>query len=130
MRWSTPAAGLGTSVSTLSVDTSSRGSSTSIESPSCLSQRVTVPSETLSPRAGMVTENGKGCLRVSTLRIQLGEFSDNVVERALWNGGSAVHVKRLAGESKVGLAERLRLRRVRVDELRDLAGQRLPVVDE
>jgi hypothetical protein len=52
---STPAAGDGISVSTLSVDTSRSGSSTSTWSPSCLSQRVTVPSVTLSPRAGMVT---------------------------------------------------------------------------
>ena len=51
----TPAAGEGISVSTLSVETSRRGSSTSTCSPSCLSQRVTVPSVTLSPSAGMVT---------------------------------------------------------------------------
>ncbi len=55
---STPAAGEGISVSTLSVETSSSGSSTSTCSPSCLSQRVTVPSVTLSPRAGMVTDVG------------------------------------------------------------------------
>ncbi len=53
---STPAAGDGISVSTLSVDTSSSGSSTSTVSPSCLSQRVTVPSVTLSPSAGIWTE--------------------------------------------------------------------------
>ncbi|EUA28031.1 2-oxoglutarate dehydrogenase, E2 component, dihydrolipoamide succinyltransferase domain protein [Mycobacterium xenopi 3993] len=35
--------GDGISVSTLSVETSNRGSSTSTVSPSCLSQRVTVP---------------------------------------------------------------------------------------
>ena len=51
---STPAAGEGISVSTLSVDTSSNGSSTSTESPTCLSQRVTVPSVTDSPNAGIV----------------------------------------------------------------------------
>ena len=55
IRCSTPAAGEGISVSTLSVETSSRGSSTSTRSPSCLSQRVTVPSVTLSPRAGIWT---------------------------------------------------------------------------
>src|SRR3712207_8072640 len=48
---STPAAGEGISVSTLSVETSSSGSSTSTCSPSCLSHRVTVPSVTLSPRS-------------------------------------------------------------------------------
>ncbi|EUA10795.1 hypothetical protein I546_3665 [Mycobacterium kansasii 732] len=53
---STPAAGEGISVSTLSVDTSTRGSSISTVSPSCLSQRVTVPSVTLSPSAGIWTE--------------------------------------------------------------------------
>ncbi len=45
----TPAAGDGISVSTLSVETSSNGSSTSTVSPSCLSHRVTVPSVTDSP---------------------------------------------------------------------------------
>jgi hypothetical protein len=52
---SLPATGEGISVSTLSVETSRSGSSTSTSSPSCLSQRVTVPSVTDSPRAGMVT---------------------------------------------------------------------------
>ena len=51
-----PAAGEGISVSTLSVDTSSKGSSTSTVSPSFLSQRVTVPSLTDSPSAGICTE--------------------------------------------------------------------------
>ena len=55
-----PAAGEGISVSTLSVETSSRGSSTSTRSPSFFSQRVTVPSVTLSPRRGMVTETAMG----------------------------------------------------------------------
>ena len=50
------AAGDGISVSTLSVDTSSNGSSAATWSPSCLSHRVTVPSDTLSPSAGMLTE--------------------------------------------------------------------------
>ena len=50
-----PDAGAGISVSTLSVDTSSRGSSTEIESPTFLSHLVTVPSVTDSPRAGIVT---------------------------------------------------------------------------
>ncbi len=53
---STPPYGEGISVSTLSVETSSNGSSTSTDSPSLLSQRVTVPSVTLSPRAGIWTE--------------------------------------------------------------------------
>ena len=52
---STPLAGDGISVSTLSVETSRSGSSTLTVSPTFLSQRVTVPSVTLSPSAGMVT---------------------------------------------------------------------------
>src|SRR4051794_33648166 len=51
----TPEAGDGISVSTLSVETSSSGSSALTWSPSCFSQRVTVPSDTLSPSAGIVT---------------------------------------------------------------------------
>jgi hypothetical protein len=51
---SVPATGDGISVSTLSVDTSRRASSTATLSPTFLSQRVTVPSLTLSPRAGIV----------------------------------------------------------------------------
>jgi hypothetical protein len=62
MSRSTPAAGAGISVSTLSVETSSSGSSAWTSSPSCLSQRVTVPSDTLSPRRGIVTETGMGSL--------------------------------------------------------------------
>ena len=51
----TPAIGDGTSVSTLSVDTSNRASSTSTVSPTFLNQRVIVPSVTVSPNWGMVT---------------------------------------------------------------------------
>src|SRR5450631_1408744 len=58
---SVPATGEGISVSTLSVDTSSRGSSTATGSPTFFSQRVTVPSVTDSPRAGMVTRSDMGC---------------------------------------------------------------------
>ncbi|MPM43866.1 hypothetical protein SDC9_90543 [bioreactor metagenome] len=61
----TPDAGEGISVSTLSVLTSSKGSSASTCSPTSLSQRETVPSVTLSPRAGRVTsvDMGKALLR-------------------------------------------------------------------
>ncbi len=52
-----PATGEGISVSTLSVETSRSGSSTLTWSPSDFNQRVTVPSLTLSPSAGIVTEN-------------------------------------------------------------------------
>ncbi len=54
----TPADGEGISVSTLSVETSSKGSSVSTWSPSFFNHRVTVPSVTLSPSWGMVTETG------------------------------------------------------------------------
>ncbi len=57
----TPAAGAGISVSTLSVDTSSSGSSASTRSPSFFSHRVTVPSDTLSPSRGIVTETDMKC---------------------------------------------------------------------
>jgi len=50
-----PETGEGISVSTLSVETSKSASSTFTVSPTFLSQRVTVPSVTLSPSAGMVT---------------------------------------------------------------------------
>jgi hypothetical protein len=52
---SVPEAGLGTSVSTLSVEISSSGSSASTCSPSCFSQRVIVPSETDTPIWGITT---------------------------------------------------------------------------
>ena len=58
MRVRTPEAGEGISVSTLSVETSSSGSSAATVSPSAFSQRVTVPSVTLSPSWGIVTETG------------------------------------------------------------------------
>ena len=51
----TPSPGLGTSVSTLSVEISSSGSSRPIGSPSCLSHFVIVPSETDTPIWGMTT---------------------------------------------------------------------------
>ena len=53
--WSDAGAGLGTSVSTLSVEISSSGSSAATVSPTFLSQRVIVPSETETPICGMTT---------------------------------------------------------------------------
>ena len=50
-----PATGEGTSVSTLSVEISKRGSSRSTDSPSCFSHLVMVPSTTVSPSCGIVT---------------------------------------------------------------------------
>ena len=54
MRVRVPEAGDGTSASTLSVDTSTIGSSAATVSPTCLSHSSTVPSVTDSPIAGMV----------------------------------------------------------------------------
>ena len=51
---STPATGDGTSVSTLSVDTSKSVSSRATSSPTCLNHRMTVPSVTVSPNCGIV----------------------------------------------------------------------------
>ena len=51
-----PDTGAGISVSTLSVEISSSGSSAVMVSPTCFNQRVTVPSVTLSPSCGIVTE--------------------------------------------------------------------------
>src|SRR5687767_2492114 len=53
--WSVPSAGLGTSVSTLSVEISSSGSSRATWSPGCLSHLVIVPSETETPICGITT---------------------------------------------------------------------------
>jgi hypothetical protein len=50
-----PAVGDGTSVSTLSVETSNSGSSTATGSPTFLNHLVIVPSVTVSPSWGMVT---------------------------------------------------------------------------
>ena len=49
----TPEHGAGTSVSTLSVDTSNSGSSSVTDSPTALNQRVMVPSVTDSPSCGI-----------------------------------------------------------------------------
>src|SRR3954451_6402119 len=135
--WSTPATGLGISVSTLSVETSNSGSSTATVSPTCFSQRVTVPSVTDSPRAGMVTRSDMGC---ALLRQAYGRSCGAAGVR--WcgrcdapprSGGtprSGVDVQWLAGEREVRLTDRLGLRRVRVDELGALLGERLPVDDQ
>jgi len=60
----TPSAGLGTSVSTLSVEISSSGSSRPIASPTCLSHFVTVPSDTDTPIWGITTSV---CIPVDTV---------------------------------------------------------------
>ncbi len=121
-----PETGEGISVSTLSVDTSSSGSSASTRSPSFLSQRVTVPSVTLSPSWGMDTVTDIACrdsFAAQPMRLPVGG------DAASARGASGVHMKGLPGECEMRLADRLRLGGVRVDELRNLGGQRLPVVN-
>ena len=107
-----PATGEGISVSTLSVETSSSGSSTSTRSPTFFSQRVTVPSVTDSPRAGMVTRSDMTCSLLFPV------------------SGSSVCVQGLTRQGQVCLAERLVLCGVRVDETGDVLRVRLPVHDE
>jgi len=60
----TPSPGLGTSVSTLSVEISSSASSWAIASPGCLSYFVIVPSETETPICGITTSI---CVPVATM---------------------------------------------------------------
>ncbi len=67
----TPSPGLGTSVSTLSVEISSSGSSWAIASPGCLSHFVIVPSETETPIWGITTSI---CVPVATARVLSGRL--------------------------------------------------------
>src|SRR5260370_37027683 len=101
-----PDAGEGIAVSALSGGTSRSGSSTSARSPSFFSQRVTVPSVTLSPSCGMDTET-------DILVTPLG-----------------VEVQGLAGQREVRFADDLGLGRGRGDKLGGVGGLRRPVVDQ
>ena len=109
-----PDAGEGTSVSTLSVETSSNGSSASTWSPSLLQPA------------------GHGAFGDALTEAGHGHGDRHGCNDSFWMGrtGQLVDVQRLAGQQQVRLADRLGLGRVRVDELGDLAGQRLPVVDQ
>ncbi len=75
-----PVAGDGISVSTLSVETSRSASSTVTESPTFLSQRVTVPSVTDSPRAGIDT---------TTLPVFAGATGDGATTGAATGAGAS-----------------------------------------
>src|SRR5438034_6008768 len=97
---SVPDAGAGTSESTLSVETSKSGSSASTWSPTLFSQRVIVPSVTVSPSCG---------IWMST------------------RGPPSSGVQAATGERERGLAEQLTQRRVGMDERPDLGRARLPV---
>ncbi|CAB4698209.1 unannotated protein [freshwater metagenome] len=79
----TPATGDGISVSTLSVETSRSGSSTAITSPSFLSQRVTVPSVTDSPSAGIVTEKVILVSPVTRVRVVVYQQVQDVLRQQL-----------------------------------------------
>src|SRR5664279_4328165 len=131
---STPPYGDGISVSTLSVDTSSNGSSTSICSPSLLSQRVTVPSVTLSPRAGIWTEWDMRCSPTSdrVVRVVCGCSVPRraVLKRGLWRGASVVDVQRFACHGEHRLAYGLVLRRVPVHHRRHVLRVGLPADDQ
>src|SRR5579875_320309 len=81
---STPSAGEGTSESTLSVDTSNSGSSCATWSPTFFSQRMIVPSVTVSPSCGIVMS--------ANVQTPSGECDDGLAERL--------------GERRVGLDER------------------------
>ncbi len=82
-----PATGEGISVSTLSVEISTSGSSTATVSPTFLSQRVTVPSVTDSPSAGRVTSVLIGrCLRLSRAREVAYRREQGALRQALRSG--------------------------------------------
>src|ERR671936_285705 len=70
--WRTPSPGLGTSVSTLSVEISSSASSAATDSPSCFSHFVIVPSETETPICGITTSIA--WVVATPLLLVLGEF--------------------------------------------------------
>src|SRR5215218_8039457 len=109
--WRTPETGEGTSVSTLSVEISNRGSSASTWSPSCLSQRVIVPSVIDSPSSGIL------------IGVAIGHRLPGLL------AGSEL-VEAASGKRHVGLADGFGQGRVGVDELGDVDRQGLPVVDQ
>src|SRR5690606_2788717 len=108
---SVPLTGDGTSESTLSVETSKRGSSSATVSPTCLNHFVIVPSVTVSPSWGIV---------MSAI------VADSLVLRAR-GGGSASAVERPAGERDDGFAEDLGQGGVGLDERREVLDRGFPV---
>src|SRR5215212_6285185 len=107
-----PATGDGSSALILSVSTSARGSSISTSSPSALSQRVMVPSVTLSPSCGIVTGFAKApplvarqlehglfyllCRRQEALHHRVGESRRRHVWRAEAHHGPIEPLERFA----------------------------------
>ena len=103
----TPSYGLGTSESTLSVDTSNSGSSNSTSSPTCLNTLPITPSVTDSPNLGRVTTHVSSDISIASRAVSA--------------------VQRPAGECNHRLADCFGEAWVSVDEGADVGRQRLPV---
>ena len=129
----------GTSVSTLSVDTSNSGSSSATVSPTCLNQRVIVPSVTDSPSWGitmsamcaipsMRSDSDSAAGPAEPVR-PTDYLSPTCLVTRPGRRRARPHsaVQRATGHGQHRLAEELGQRRVRLDELGDLVDRRLPV---
>src|SRR5437764_6092058 len=133
---SVPEPGLGTSVSTLSVEISSSGSSASTCSPSCFSQRVIVPSETDTPICGITTSTAVSVAMCFSLVLrELAQTGDDVVDLR----DECLLERRRERDGRIGSGEALHrrveiLERLLRDRRRDLAaeaaGARVFVQDE
>src|SRR5436853_5828609 len=133
---SVPDPGLGTSVSTLSVEISSSGSSASTCSPSCFSQRVIVPSETDTPICGITTSTAVSVAMCFSLVLrELAQTGDDVVDLR----DECLLERRRERDGRIGSGEALHrrveiLERLLRDRRRDLAaeaaGARVLVQDE
>src|SRR3954462_14126393 len=82
---SVPAAGAGTSASTLSVEISTRGSSASTRSPTCLRHSRTVPSVTDSPIWGIVICTVVVGVAIPAFKSPRGRASSGAFENAAAN---------------------------------------------
>ncbi len=89
-----PLVGAGTSESTLSVDTSNKGSSACTCSPTCLSHRVIVPSVTVSPSWGMVTSTRISSFGVAAFGVDVGtdQWSGRPVSESADSPNSSLNV--------------------------------------
>src|SRR4029078_8032986 len=134
--WRTPLAGLGTSVSTLSVEISSSDASAAIASPSDLSHLVIVPSETETPIWGMTTSTAVPVVAIR--RLVLRELlqacydivdlrDESLLERGREETGSVRRCDTAHGS--VEALER-RLRNRRGDLGAEAAGEGVRVEDE
>ena len=99
MSMMTPDAGDGTSVSTLSVEISSKTSSSAIVSPGCLAQLRMVPSVTVSPSWGIVTVTAMWCETPQSLArsvVRAGRFSEHSGISLAWRAGEPIRYLRRA----------------------------------